>query len=130
MTTETTSLTTEHSPVAGLAHDQRGGISNPILGMILFIASEVMFFAGLFAAYFTIRGRTTPWPPINPDTGHEFHLSILPLVGPATWRPVDPTGLSRITVAPISNSRSTDSGSSPQRSNSRSWRARASGKPW
>ena len=84
MTTETTSLTTEHSPVAGLAHDQRGGISNPILGMILFITSEVMFFAGLFAAYFTIRGRTSPWPPINPDTGHEFHLSILPLVGPAT----------------------------------------------
>ena len=42
-------------PVAGLAHDQRGGISNPILGMILFITSEVMFFAGLFAAYFNAR---------------------------------------------------------------------------
>src|SRR5687768_7357800 len=84
MTTETRSLTTEHSPVAGLAHDARGGISNPVLGMILFITSEVMFFAGLFAAYFTIRGRTTPWPPINPETGHAFHLEILPLVGPAT----------------------------------------------
>ncbi len=35
-------------------HAQRG-ISNPILGMILFIASEVMFFAGLFAAYFNVR---------------------------------------------------------------------------
>ena len=32
----------EHNPVAGLAHDSRGGISNPILGMILFICSEVM----------------------------------------------------------------------------------------
>ena len=84
MTTETTSLTTEHSPVAGLAHDARGGISNPILGMILFITSEVMFFAGLFAAYFNIRARTTPWPPLVPGTEHQYELAILPLVGPAT----------------------------------------------
>jgi cytochrome c oxidase subunit 3 len=55
--------TTEHSPVAGLAHDARGGISNPILGMLLFITSEVMFFAGLFAAYFASRAAVAPWPP-------------------------------------------------------------------
>lgn len=54
--------TTEHSPVAGLAHDRRG-ISNPILGMLLFIASEVMFFGGLFAAYFSTRAANKPWPP-------------------------------------------------------------------
>ncbi len=48
----------EHNPVAGLAHDSRGGISNPILGMILFICSEVMFFSGLFAAYFSVRAST------------------------------------------------------------------------
>jgi cytochrome c oxidase subunit 3 len=86
MTAETHALTTEHSPVAGLAHDQRGGISNPILGMILFITSEVMFFAGLFAAYFTIRGAAAPgqWPPTD-QAGHPlFELEILPLVGPAT----------------------------------------------
>ncbi|HVL53854.1 MAG TPA: heme-copper oxidase subunit III [Vitreimonas sp.] len=84
MTAETHSLTTEHSPVAGLAHDARGGISNPILGMILFITSEVMFFAGLFAAYFTIRGAAQAWPPVD-DQGHAlYHLEILPLVGPAT----------------------------------------------
>ena len=53
----------EHSPVAGLAHDQRGGISNPVLGMILFITSEVMFFAGLFAAYFNARAQSSEWPP-------------------------------------------------------------------
>ncbi|MBA2315536.1 MAG: heme-copper oxidase subunit III [Chloroflexi bacterium] len=85
MTTETRSLTTEDSPVAGLAHDARGGISNPILGMILFLTSEVMFFAGLFAAYFNVRANTTPWPPFREGTGGEqFHLEILPLVGPAT----------------------------------------------
>jgi cytochrome c oxidase subunit 3 len=55
--------TVEHSPVAGLAHDQRGGISNPVLGMILFICSEVMFFSGLFAAYFSTRAQAAQWPP-------------------------------------------------------------------
>jgi cytochrome c oxidase subunit III len=56
--------TQEHSAVAGLSHDARGGISNPILGMLLFICSEVMFFSGLFAAYFTVRSQALTWPPI------------------------------------------------------------------
>jgi cytochrome c oxidase subunit III len=34
-----------------------------VLGMVIFIASETMFFAGLFAAYYTLRGLTSPWPP-------------------------------------------------------------------
>ena len=73
MATDSHALTpAEHSPVAGLAHDERGGISNVVLGMLLFITSEVMFFAGLFAAYFTIRAGYTEtingvvthvWPP-------------------------------------------------------------------
>jgi cytochrome c oxidase subunit 3 len=54
----------EHSAVAGLSHDARGGISNPILGMLLFICSEVMFFSGLFAAYFAVRAAAPVWPPI------------------------------------------------------------------
>jgi cytochrome c oxidase subunit 3 len=33
---------------------RRGGIGNPVLGMLLFLTSEVMFFAGLFAAYFSV----------------------------------------------------------------------------
>jgi cytochrome c oxidase subunit 3 len=74
----------EHSPVAGLSHDARGGISNVVLGMLLFITSEVMFFAGLFAAYFNIRANAAQWPTLNPETGEQFHLAILPLVGPAT----------------------------------------------
>jgi cytochrome c oxidase subunit 3 len=64
----------EHNPVAGLAHDSRGGISNPILGMLLFICSEVMFFSGLFAAYFNVRATTTPWPP----PGEHFNLHAEP----------------------------------------------------
>ena len=53
----------EHNPVAAFPHDARGGISNPILGMLLFICSEVMFFSGLFAAYFSVRAASIHWPP-------------------------------------------------------------------
>ena len=45
------------------------GISNPILGMLLFITSEVMFFAGLFAAYFSTRAAnqtTSAWTHFQP----------------------------------------------------------------
>jgi heme/copper-type cytochrome/quinol oxidase subunit 3 len=31
--------------------------------MVLFIASETMFFGALFGAYFTLRGETAVWPP-------------------------------------------------------------------
>jgi cytochrome c oxidase subunit 3 len=34
-----------------------------VLGMLLFISSEVMFFAGLFAAWFTISNSAAEWPP-------------------------------------------------------------------
>jgi cytochrome c oxidase subunit III len=76
------------SDVAALGRDETGitgapivvqeghvarGISNPILGMLLFITSEVMFFAGLFAAYFSTRAANqssttwTQWQPLlNP----------------------------------------------------------------
>jgi cytochrome c oxidase subunit 3 len=30
---------------------------------VVWLASELMFFAGLFAAYFTLRGLNDPWPP-------------------------------------------------------------------
>jgi cytochrome c oxidase subunit III len=79
MTSQSTALTTTTVDHAPAAHAQ-GGISNVILGMLLFITSEVMFFAGLFAAYFNVRANAPVWPPL------EFHdkLHILPLVGPAT----------------------------------------------
>ena len=33
------------------------------VGVIVWLASEVMFFAGLFAAYFVLRSGNDPWPP-------------------------------------------------------------------
>ncbi len=33
------------------------------VGAVVWLASELMFFAGLFAAYFTIRASVDEWPP-------------------------------------------------------------------
>ncbi|MGZ8570955.1 MAG: cytochrome c oxidase subunit 3 [Actinomycetota bacterium] len=40
-------------------------------GAIVFLASELLFFGGLFAAYFTLRAATPVWPPagVRLDTG-------------------------------------------------------------
>jgi cytochrome c oxidase subunit 3 len=38
-------------------------LSGPVLGMVLFVASEAMFFAAFFAAFFTIRSTANAWPP-------------------------------------------------------------------
>jgi cytochrome c oxidase subunit III len=62
----------------------QGGISNPILGMILFICSEVMFFAGLFAAYFNVRNTSPVWPPVEAQVGkiaEKFDLHAEPWFG-------------------------------------------------
>ena len=83
MTSDSQALTpapVQHDPLENYGHDPSGGISNPILGMMLFITSEVMFFAGLFAAYFNSRASNSPWPP--EEFAHS--LKILPYVGPAT----------------------------------------------
>jgi cytochrome c oxidase subunit III len=39
------------------------GTSSPVMGMVLFVAGEAMFFAALFAAYFSIRAVAKTWPP-------------------------------------------------------------------
>jgi cytochrome c oxidase subunit 3 len=33
------------------------------VGVIVWLASELMFFSGLFAAFFSLRAATSPWPP-------------------------------------------------------------------
>jgi cytochrome c oxidase subunit III len=38
------------------------GMEPGLVGLMLFIASEVMFFAGLFGAYFTFRANAAVWP--------------------------------------------------------------------
>jgi cytochrome c oxidase subunit 3 len=50
----------------------------PVFGMVLFLTSELMFFAGLFAAYFTLRTIAPEWPP--PDVELDMTLTIVATV--------------------------------------------------
>jgi cytochrome c oxidase subunit III len=56
--------TTSSATAAGATGERRR--TSPLaVGMVVWLASELMFFAGLFAAYFTLRAEATPdaWPP-------------------------------------------------------------------
>jgi cytochrome c oxidase subunit 3 len=49
--------------VAGTRDDRR---ASPLgVGVVVWLASELMFFAGLFAAYFTLRSGSDHWPPAD-----------------------------------------------------------------
>lgn len=57
-------------------HDaRRGGMDPALLGMMLFIASEVMFFAALFAAYFNAKATL----PVFPPEGYGDVLRAIPI---------------------------------------------------
>ena len=77
MTADATTMA-EHAPAHATTGHGSGGLGIPVVGMLLFITSEVMFFAGLFAAYFSIRANFVDtdgihrWPPV------EFHGLLNP----------------------------------------------------
>jgi cytochrome c oxidase subunit 3 len=51
------------------------GMPTALVGMLLFIASEVMFFGGLFATYFNARATSPgPWGP--PEGAHELDVAL------------------------------------------------------
>ncbi|MDO8462542.1 MAG: cytochrome c oxidase subunit 3, partial [Deltaproteobacteria bacterium] len=35
------------------------------IGMTFFVATEIMFFAGLISAYWVLRSQVVPWPPVG-----------------------------------------------------------------
>ena len=51
------------SQVSTSAAHERHGASPILFGTILFLASELLFFGGLFGAYFALWAETSPWPP-------------------------------------------------------------------
>lgn len=60
---------------------REAGMPTPLVGMLLFIASEVMFFGGLFAAYFNARAsHIGEWGPVHPAEP----LEIMPIALPIT----------------------------------------------
>ncbi len=61
-------------------HDaKRGGMDPALLGMMLFIASEVMFFAALFAAYFNAKATLPVFPPEGAEFINAFKFPFLPV---------------------------------------------------
>src|SRR3990172_1514672 len=59
------------------------GMSRGMAGMVLFIASEIMLFGGLFAGYFYMRNQADAWPPegvVGAKAGNHS-LFILGIVG-------------------------------------------------
>jgi cytochrome c oxidase subunit 3 len=77
MTADTTALMPAgHDDPEISGHDtKRGGMDAALLGMMLFIASEVMFFAALFAAYFNAKATL----PVFPPEGYQDVLQVIPV---------------------------------------------------
>ena len=75
-----------HGHGAPEAHGGHGkkGMDMALMGIMLFIASEVMFFAALFGAYFNVKASVRPFPPDGTEfiswQGHlpfDLGLSVL-----------------------------------------------------
>jgi cytochrome c oxidase subunit III len=64
------------APAVAAPQERQRGVPTALLGMILFISSEVMFFGGFFGAYFDIRAGQKVWPPATP---HIEHLETWPV---------------------------------------------------
>lgn len=82
MTTVDTQVLEARSPdEEAIGHDAaRGGMDPALLGMMLFIASEVMFFAALFAAYFNAMATVPVFPPEGVgEIISLFHFPYLPI---------------------------------------------------
>jgi cytochrome c oxidase subunit III len=58
------------------------------VGTIVWLASELMFFSGLFAAYFTLRAQSAVWPPkgVNLDTASATVATALLLLSSGTMQ--------------------------------------------
>jgi cytochrome c oxidase subunit 3 len=68
--------------VAAMGQEQQPqypAIKPGMMGMYIFLASEVMFFGSLFAVYFYLYGSHLVWPPPPPSSINEFYVSWFPI---------------------------------------------------
>lgn len=52
------------------------GIQGSLLGMMLFVSSEVMFFGGLFAVWFARRAAASAWPPHGAELERAIPIAL------------------------------------------------------
>src|SRR6202035_4879422 len=60
-------------------HPQYPAIKPGMMGMYIFLASEVMFFGSLFAVDFYLDGSHLVWPPPAPSNINEVYVSWYPI---------------------------------------------------
>ncbi|TMC40234.1 MAG: heme-copper oxidase subunit III [Chloroflexi bacterium] len=68
--------------VATIQHEptpEYPAIKPGMMGMYIFLASEVMFFGSLFATYFYLVGSHPTWPPTPPSNTPEYYVSWWPI---------------------------------------------------
>ena len=68
--------------VATMRHEpspQYPAIKPGMMGLYIFLASEVMFFGSMFAMYFYLVGSHPTWPPIPPTDRPEYYVNWLPI---------------------------------------------------
>ena len=67
-------VATMHQPAP-----QYPSIKPGMMGMYIFLASEVMFFGSMFATYFYLVGSHPTWPPIPPSNTPEYYVNWWPI---------------------------------------------------
>lgn len=68
--------------VSTMSHEptpQYPAIKPGMMGMYIFLASEVMFFGSMFAMYFYMLGSHGTWPPIPPSNTPEYYVNWWPI---------------------------------------------------
>ena len=60
---QTVLFSTAETAVSGKPGQTRNPISSGVIGMLIFMVTEAMFFAGLISAYMVIRAGIEEWPP-------------------------------------------------------------------
>ena len=60
---QTVLFSTSESAVSGQPIVNRTPVSSGVLGMLIFMVTEAMFFAGLISAYVVIKAGIEEWPP-------------------------------------------------------------------
>jgi cytochrome c oxidase subunit 3 len=83
----------------------RVGIDRGMAGMALFIGSEVMIFACLFAGYFFVRNQASTWPPVV--NGHEVETANAVLALILTVLLVSSSGFAHFGIFSLQNNNRT-----------------------
>lgn len=69
---------------------QRVLLPNPVLGVLIFLAAEIMLFAGLISAFLILRANADVWPPLGqprlPVVITSINTAILLISGFTMWR--------------------------------------------